>query len=646
MKYIFWLLVFFSLSSFSQNTQEIINKTKLDYDLSKSLNEKAKLSADLAWYYAQVNIDSAQYYGLKSLELSRKTKNDKLIAQSMNDLATVFFIKGDYLKSLVYTNKSLKIRTKIKDEAGIASLYFKKGNAFNKMAQYDSTMYYYFKANKYYEKVGDTAVFMNLESNISSTYYSMGNYDKALHYLEKPLGYFKDSKNFYALSNSTLNYGNIQLLLKDSVSAMNSFKKAIDYAHQSNNFSTLSAAYNNMSNIYIAQSKFDLAVDYINKSIKIREENGLDVDLESSILTLANSELKIGNFKDSKKHFLRVKKVFEKNSVNEKIKEVYLGLSYIYAAENKSDSLNYFYKKYTDALNLFHKDETLKASQEIEVKYQTEKKEKLLAEAKVDLLAKENKIKRRTTFLVSALALAVLLGLIGLLVYKQQRLKNQQIIKENELQQALVKIENQNNLQEQRLAISKDLHDNIGSQLTFIISSLDNLKYFEFTKDKLYTKFDSITGFTRSTITDLRDSIWAMNKEEITFEDLKARTTNFIEAAKTSLLGINFEFNYPKNSQEIKFNSLQGIDVYRIIQEAVNNAVKHAKATKISVDFELINNAIEISIVDNGIGFDKDAIEAGNGLASMKKRASEINATFNIEPKTTGTKIILRLPKV
>mgnify|MGYP000950478019 CR=1 FL=1 len=64
----------------------------------------------------------------------------------------------------------------------------------------------------------------------------------------------------------------------------------------------------------------------------------------------------------------------------------------------------------------------------------------------------------------------------------------EQIIKENELRQALIKIENQNNLQEQRLAISKDLHDNIGSQLTFIISSLDNLKYFEFTKDKLYSK--------------------------------------------------------------------------------------------------------------------------------------------------------------
>ena len=642
MKHILFLVLLFSTIVSSQNPQELIKTTKVQYNSAKSHTDKAKLSADLSWYYAQVNIDSAQFYGLKSLELATKVKDNKLIAQSMNDLATVFFIKGDYLTSLDYTNKSLKIRKKIKDDAGVASLYFKKGNAFNKMAQYDSTMHYYFKANKYYEKVGDTAVFMNLESNISSTYFSMGNYGKALQYLKKPLAYFESTKQLYVLSNSTLNLGNIQLSLKDTIKAMESYSKSISYANQSNNFSTLASAYNNMANVFIAQNKFNLAVEYITKSIKIREEHGLDVDLESSMLTLANSELKIGNFIDSKKHFLRVKKVFEKNKVNEKIKEVYLGLSFVYAAEKNTDSLNYFYQKYTEVSNAFYKGETLKASQEIEVKYQTEKKEKLLAEAKVELLAKEAKIKKRTTFLISALALAFLFGLIGFLVYKQQRLKNEQIIKENELRQALIKIENQNNLQEQRLAISKDLHDNIGSQLTFIISSLDNLKYFEFTKDKLYSKFDSIGTFTRSTITDLRDTIWAMNKEVITFEDLKSRTTNFIEAAKTSLLGITFEFNYPEDTSEVTLNSLQGIDVYRIIQEAVNNAVKHANANKIAVDFLLIKNTLEVSITDNGKGFDKELIEAGNGLNSMKKRAQEINADFSIEPLNQGTKVKLK----
>ena len=133
-----------------------------------------------------------------------------------------------------------------------------------------------------------------------------------------------------------------------------------------------------------------------------------------------------------------------------------------------------------------------------------------------------------------------------------------------------------------------------------------------------------------------------MNKEAITFEDLKTRTTNYIEAAKTSLLGIKFEFNYPEDTGEVTLNSLQGIDVYRIIQEAVNNAVKHANANKIAVDFLLIKNTLEVSITDNGKGFDKELIEAGNGLNSMKKRAQEINADFSIEPLNQGTKVKLK----
>ena len=70
--------------------------------------------------------------------------------------------------------------------------------------------------------------------------------------------------------------------------------------------------------------------------------------------------------------------------------------------------------------------------------------------------------------------------------YNQQKLKNRQLQKENELKDALIKIETQNRLQEQRLRISRDLHDNIGAQLTFIISSIDYLKYgFEIKNEKL-----------------------------------------------------------------------------------------------------------------------------------------------------------------
>lgn len=226
-------------------------------------------------------------------------------------------------------------------------------------------------------------------------------------------------------------------------------------------------------------------------------------------------------------------------------------------------------------------------------------------------------------------------------------MKTVQLLKERELQDALLKIETQNKLQEQRLQISRDLHDNIGSQLTFIISSIDNLKFALGNQNpKIDEKLTNISSFTRETIVELRDTIWAMNKEEITVEDLETRISNFIENAKISLSGTQFIFSSNLKSTQLKpFSSRDGMNIYRIIQESVNNAIKHAKATKIEVMIQELENQICIEIIDNGSGFNLQETEKGNGLNSIEKRASELNSKLTVKSDSNGTNITLDLKK-
>ena len=86
------------------------------------------------------------------------------------------------------------------------------------------------------------------------------------------------------------------------------------------------------------------------------------------------------------------------------------------------------------------------------------------------------------------------------------------------------------------------------------------------------------------------------------------------------------------------------MNIYRLIQEAVNNAIKHAKASQIDVSLTESNNKINIVISDNGKGFDLATAEIGNGLNTMKKRASELKGNFKIESTENGTSIYLSLP--
>jgi len=216
------------------------------------------------------------------------------------------------------------------------------------------------------------------------------------------------------------------------------------------------------------------------------------------------------------------------------------------------------------------------------------------------------------------------------------------------LQTALTAIHVQNKLQEQRIAISRDLHDNIGSQLTFIISSVENIKYFIGDKnDKVFGRLSKIGDFTKETISELRDTIWTMNKEAISFEDLLGRISNFVNQAKIASEEINIELiNTVAEDFKKEFTSKEGIYIYRIVQEAVNNAIKYADSSNIKVVLENDQNNFQITIEDNGNGFDLDNTTLGNGLHNMQKRAGEIDAKIQIESIVkTGTtiKLLVRL---
>ena len=224
----------------------------------------------------------------------------------------------------------------------------------------------------------------------------------------------------------------------------------------------------------------------------------------------------------------------------------------------------------------------------------------------------------------------------------QQRLKNQQLQQESKLQAALAKIETQNKLQEQRELISRDLHDNIGAQLTFIISAIENLKFYQPIQEQLTHRFDQISNFTRQTITELRDTIWAMNSGEISWQELCNRVHAYTQKAEESS-GISMEFDIGQSFPlEKTMPSSQSIQILRIIQESIQNSIKHSEASEVKILLEKNKEGISLQVSDNGKGFDLEKVIAGNGLYNLRKRAEELGAVLKINSTLgSGTKIKL-----
>jgi signal transduction histidine kinase len=516
-------------------------------------------------------------------------------------------------------------------------------------------------------------------SNLSLMYYFQGKYDLNTKFMLKATRLYQQLNLKDKQANSFAVYG-YQLKLRDMNSAVMYMQKGMKLAESIKDEFSLSGIYDYYGVLKEMQNELDSALFFYNKSLKIKEKLKDNTGIPYSANKIALVKLMQNKPREAKSlldYAFKIRKDIKDiygiaENLNyygfyfKQIKEDKRSINYFnqaiewskkhdfpYLTQDNFKELSSVYERNKDfrkALQAFKNHIEVKDSifnsdvrnkqSELDIEYETEQKEK-------EILIQKAKLAEKNLWILGGFSLTIIAILLGFLLFSKQKQKTLQLQKENELKDALLKIETQNKLQEQRLRISRDLHDNIGSQLTFIISTIDNLKYgLKDNDQKIINKLHSLSGFTKETIAELRDTIWAMNKDKISFEDLKIRISNFIENAQIASNGIDFEFNCQDNFAPVSLSSVEGINSYRIIQESINNALKHAKATKVSVEVLCENQFIEIIIKDNGIGFDEENTVLGNGLSNLKKRAKELNGEILVTSQLKkGTTIVLKFNK-
>lgn len=632
--------VFFSSFAFAQGlSHKKIDSLKIAStkgDVKNKCNSLLLLSDE----YSNTDLNVALKYAKTSLKKAQATKNDTLIALSYNSVANVFQYKSELDSALFFHKKALHHRKKIKDTVGIADSYNNLGIAYDSKGLFSESLHNYFRALYFYDKKKDLEKLAMTYTNIGIIYKTQKEYQKAFQYYKKANELYKKVKSDFGITVSSGNLGSILIdfgkyneSIKYSQIAKEGYEK-MGYDRY------VGYPVSNIAVVYDSLHRFDEAMKHYIEAIKLHEIYLNSYEVANICNAYAKCLIKQKKFKESilisnksKEFSKKVNAFFLEVNANHNLAKAYAALGNFKEAYHYSNL-------YTTGTDSLFKTEKTKAIFELETKYNTEKKEKLL-------IQKESEVKQRNALVLVLLVLVVCASLLGSLFYRQQKLKNRQQEQEFQLKSAIAQIETQNKLQDQRLSISRDLHDNIGAQLTFIISSVDNIKYvFDLENTNLDSKLQSISNFTKSTIVELRDTIWAMNNDEISFEDLRMRIFNFIEKAKIATEEIEFKFNIDENLSHQKFTSVKGMNVYRTIQEAINNSIKYAKATEIVIDVKSIEKEIKIIISDNGIGFDEHSVIPGNGIQNIRKRIKDIGGTFTLQSELEkGTTISLTVPK-
>lgn len=218
-------------------------------------------------------------------------------------------------------------------------------------------------------------------------------------------------------------------------------------------------------------------------------------------------------------------------------------------------------------------------------------------------------------------------------------------LREEKEKQARLALENKLALQYEKERISRDLHDSVGSQLTIVATSLDAATYLAYKQKLEPQKLEKINENIREAVQSLRDTIWATHQSKISLDDFDKRLRNYALKVIEDKLKVAIHFTVP--DADVYISSMQAINLFRVIQEAIQNVLKHAQATQLEIRCTQIEGKIKLSITDNGIGMPTDSLKNTDtyGIKNMHSRINEIKGTLNIESVAgEGTKICIEIP--
>lgn len=248
-------------------------------------------------------------------------------------------------------------------------------------------------------------------------------------------------------------------------------------------------------------------------------------------------------------------------------------------------------------------------------------------------------------FLVVVFLILLMAGfiLIILLLYRKKQIVYLQTLESLKLNHEKNLLQSQVEVQEQTIQhISREIHDNISLSLTLAKLQLNTLIIDD--KFSSHNMINSSIDLISKSINDLSDISKSMNADIISQQGLiDALKNETVRIQKTGLIVINISIR----GNPVFMDAQKELIIFRIVQEAFNNIIKHSEAKNVNLDLNYINDHMEITVQDDGKGFELtlSGTNTGAGLKNMKNRAKIFSGNVDIESQIgEGTKIFISIP--
>jgi len=600
-----------------RNYNEAINNLTQAQQSFESRSDKQNAGRCM-YLTANILFDKGDYAGSvekgnDALQCWQAAKFREQVGSCCNDLALAYSRMGNYSKGVEYAYKGLKASEAINDKKEMAQSLHLMGFLFYEFKNYENAFKNFTAASVIYNDIGDKLGFARNNNMLGEILLEQGHISEAYKRFDQSLKiYSEPGAPAWGIPWGYSNLGSVYEAAGDSLNAadkINSIKKYNDA----------------LEHYQISLQKFEA----INDPAGVAEQT----------IFIGKTYFKLGQLAAAKKYLLEGLNMAVKVGEKKNLATSYLYLSMIDSAAGNPASAYKYYKSY-----VLYKDSifNMQSSQNLSLyKTQLEFEKK---DHEINLLAAENKLqtalaekqsqRRNFAYLLSVMLLAT--GVYVFLRYKKQS-----------------KIKAEEKMLKERLAISQDLHDNIGSTLSSIAvySEVAKIQGEKAGQQNMHELLEKISTTSNEMVTEMNDIVWAINPRNDSMRKIIQRMESFAKPLAAAR-NIQFDLQYDDAvvSQPLTMDKRKNF--YLIFKEAVNNAIKYSGAKLIHAKITVQGNALLLKVTDDGVGFnpelemnsDKSSL-SGNGLHNMQKRAKEMDGSLNIQSRLNeGTIIALTFP--
>lgn len=566
--------------------------------------------------------------------------------KAYNYAGNLYSDKGDFEKAIQFNEKAIFYYSKINYKSGIGSAYCNIGNVHKFQGENKEALGYYLKGIALLEEMTDSSRLTILYNNIGALFSSLKNNIKAVEYSQKALTIAEKTRSDPNILSANINLSIAYTNEKDTVKAIHVLSNSLPIANKIKDYKILNYLHNNLGVIYMHQKKISEAAYHLNKALESSYKNGNPYDISSTYFSLGVFYERQKKWAQSEQFCKKALQIADSLQLHNLLAKTYNLLSDIEEERgNYKKAYEYyiFFTNYNDSVN--SKDQ-LELTQEMEAKYQSTAKDKALSQKQLLIERSDAAIHNKNNLILFSISGIVIMVLLTLLIYfynrGKRRLAAQQIKalekgRELKVLQAMMDGE-----ERERSRIASHLHDGIGGMVSAIkmhlgVSKLENEAVG---KSEAYRQ---ALHLLEDTAKEVRKTAHNLMPEVLHKYGLEEAIRLHCQSTSNKILEVYFQ----SYNLTAKLGSKAELLIYRIVQELVNNAVKHAECTELLIDLSQDEKNILISAEDNGKGFTPFAqnSKTGMGLSNIQSKAAALEGKSEVTSEPgTGTTITIELP--